>query len=364
VIRVAKLFTPEDGQHVIQGLRLLNFRCFEQAKLTIPPEGVVFVGQNAQGKTSLLEAVCLLLRLQSPRARQIRQLIQEGAAGFGVAGEAWEQELQVRGDRKGLILKVEGEEVSSRREYLSESGLVVWMGNDDLDLVRGGGESRRRYLDFIASQVDAEYRMHWNRYRKALLMRNKYLKSISPRESEVMAFTQLLIRHGGEIVTRRKTLCEMLTPRAAENHAQVSGKEEEITLSYRDRAKGDLEKAFSEVEEAETRRGVTLAGPHRDDLKLEIAGRAAKEFGSEGQQRTLALSMKLAQGEVLRATGNQNPIYLIDDVFGELDQERRNALMDRLPQEAQKLITTTNLDWWEKENVDLPVMRVDAGTVS
>lgn len=341
----------------------MDFRCFEQVSLPLGEEGQIFVGENAQGKTSLLEAVCLLLRLQSPRARQVRQLIREGAAGFGIAGEVNDQDLQVRGDRKGLSLKLDDDETASRKDYLAESGLVVWMGNDDLDLVRGGGESRRKYLDFLASQVDPEYREHWMRYRKALAGRNRYLKTLSPREPEVQAYTRLLIQHGAEIVRRRIALCEQLTPRAAANHAAVSGKAEEVGILYQDRAKGDLEAAFAEVEEREMRRGVTLAGPHRDDLKLGIAGRGAREYGSEGQQRTLALSLKLAQGEVLRERGNREPVYLIDDVFGELDLGRRNALMGQLPADAQKLITTTNMDWWNADE-RLPVVRVVGGMLS
>lgn len=341
---------------------MVDFRCFEQASVALAPEGHVFVGDNAQGKTSLLEAVCLLMRLQSPRARQVRQLIREGAAGFGIAGTSSEHELQVRGDRKGLTLKCDGDDQVDRREYLEASGLVVWMGNDDLDLVRGGGESRRKYLDFLASQIDPEYRDHWMRYRKALASRNRYLKSLSPREPEVKAYTQLLIKHGAALVAIRESLCEVLTPRAAGNHAAVSGKEEKLGLLYVDRAKGDLEEAFAEVEEREIRRGVTLAGPHRDDLKLTISGRAAREFGSEGQQRTLALALKLAQGEVLRERGKREPVYLIDDVFGELDPRRRNALMARFPKDAQKLITTTTLEWWE-DSEKLPTSQVVNGAL-
>ncbi len=348
---------------MIGSLRLVNFRCFEQASLTLAPEGRIFVGENAQGKTSLLEAVCLLLRLQSPRARQTRQLIREGTEQFGIAGEAWGRELQVRGDRKGLALKAEGAEVVVRRDYLTGSGLVVWMGNDDLDLVRGGGESRRRFLDFIASQVDPEYRHHWSRYRKALAARNKYLKTLSAAEGAVMAYTRMLIEHGSEIIRLRQVLCEQLTPRAAMNQAEISGQEEALTMDYFDRSKGDLEAAFAEVQDSETRRGMTLAGPHRDDLKLTIAGRSAKDYGSEGQQRTMALALKLAQGEVLREKGDKDPIYLIDDVFGELDPQRRRALMERLPAQAQKLITTTNLDWWRKGGLDLGVTEVRNGTV-
>ncbi|MEJ6578193.1 MAG: DNA replication and repair protein RecF [Akkermansiaceae bacterium] len=348
---------------MIESLRLVNFRCFEQASLSLNPAGQVFVGGNAQGKTSLLEAVCLLLRLQSPRARSTSQLIREGAGEFGIAGEAWGRELQVRGSRKGLVLKAEGSEVTARRDYLSESGLVVWMGNEDLDLVRGGGESRRRYLDFIATQIDPEYRHHWSRYGKALKARNRYLKSLSAREGAVMAYTKMLIEHGSAMIRLREELCEALTPRAMENQAEISGTKEELAMTYVDRSKGDLAAAFAEVEDSETRRGVTLAGPHRDDLKLTISGRSAKDFASEGQQRTLALSLKLAQGEILRMKVEQEPVYLIDDVFGELDPRRRNALMGRLPDEAQKLITTTNLDWWEKEGMNLSVTEVCEGRV-
>ena len=348
---------------MIESLRLVNFRCFEQASLSLNPAGQVFVGENAQGKTSLLEAVCLLLRLQSPRARTTSQLIRDGAGEFGIAGEAWGRNLQVRGSRKGLILKAEGSEIPARREYLDESGLVVWMGNEDLDLVRGGGESRRRYLDFIATQIDPGYRYHWSRYGRALKARNRYLKSLPAREGVVMAYTKMLIEHGSEMIRLREELCETLTPRAMENQAGISGAREELAMTYMDRSKGDLEAAFAEVEDSETRRGVTLAGPHRDDLKLTIAGRSAKDFASEGQQRTLALALKLAQGEILRARGEREPVYLIDDVFGELDPQRRNALMSRLPEDAQKLVTTTNLDWWEKEGMNLSVTEVKGGAV-
>ena len=348
---------------MIESLRVVDFRCFEQASIALAPEGHVFVGENAQGKTSLLEAVCLLLRLQSPRARQVRQLIREGSAGFGIAGTSCDHELQVRGDRKGLSLKCDGDDAAPRREYLEASGLVVWMGNNDLDLVRGGGESRRKYLDFLASQIDPDYRDHWIRYRKALASRNRYLKNLSPREPEVQAYTKLLIHHGSALVRNREALCEALTARAAENHAAISGKDEELEIEYRDRSKGDLETAFAEAEVREMRRGVTLAGPHRDDLKLTISGRLAREFGSEGQQRTLALALKLAQGEVLRERGSREPVYLIDDVFGELDPGRRSALMRRFPKDAQKLITTTTLDWWS-ESEQLPSSKVIAGTLS
>lgn len=325
--------------------------------------GRVFIGENAQGKTSLLEAICVLLRLQSPRARQLSQVIREGERGFGLKGEAWGRELRVQGVGRKISLQADGEERSSRREYLKDGGLVVWMGNEDLDLVRGGGESRRRFLDFVGMQVSADYREHWSRYRKALKARNRYLKTMGPGEGAVRAYTAMLLEHGTALITFRKGLCEEMSPLLAGNQAGISGRAEELSLEYRDRSKGDLAAAFEEAAESEARRGVTLVGPHRDDLKLTISGRSVRDYASEGQQRTVALSLKLAQGEILKKKRGEEPVYLIDDVFGELDPGRRNALLERLPEGAQKVITTTHLDWLKGAGLGMEVSTVKDGAV-
>ena len=349
---------------MIASLRMMNFRCFDTCSVELDPAGGIFIGKNAQGKTSLLEAACLLLRLQSPRARRMSQIQKTGTEGFGIAADVRERELQLRYENKALDLRVDGESILTRRDYLIRSGLVVWMGNEDLDLVRGGGNSRRRYLDFLAAQVDAEYRHHWTRYRKALKSRNALLKNFTADSPEVRAYTQLLIDHGSEIIAKRQNLCQDLLPRVLANHATICGKAEEIHIDYRDKSKGDLEAAFEKITENETRRGVTLAGPHRDDLILTLGDKPARDYGSEGQQRTLALALKLAQGEILRVRGKMNPLYLIDDIFGELDADRRNALMHLLPRDAQKLITTTQLDWYQTDQLPLPQFQVHAGTIT
>ncbi len=348
---------------VIESLRLVDFRCFEEVRLAFGDEGHLFVGENAQGKTSLLEAVCVLLRLQSPRARRMSLLAREGGEEFGVAGEVGGTSLQVRGGGSKLTLRLEGEEVTKRQDYLSESGLVVWMGNEDLELVRGSGEVRRRFLDFLGTQLSSEYRFHWGRYRKALVLRNRLLKSYPATDGEVLVYTKMLVEHGSEMVRFREKLCEQLGPKVGANQRAIGGAREDLHMEYRDCSKGDLEQAFEKMVESETRRGVTLVGPHRDEVRLLIGGRSARDYGSEGQQRTVALALKLAQGEILLEQENGAPIYLIDDVFGELDPGRRNALMARLPRGAQKLITTTNLDWWEKGELNLEVMKVSEGTV-
>ncbi len=139
---------------MLSNLRLIDFRCFESLGLDFSERGGLFIGDNAQGKTSILEAICVLVRLQSPRAKTMRPLVRFESSGFGIAGEYSERDLAVRYSRGSANLKLDGESIETQNTYLQQSGLVVWMGNEDVDLVRGSGGGRRRYLDFICSQVD------------------------------------------------------------------------------------------------------------------------------------------------------------------------------------------------------------------
>jgi DNA replication and repair protein RecF len=330
---------------VLRTLRAVDFRCFSGLSLEIPPAGAVFTGDNAQGKTSILEAVCVLVRLHSPRTRKMSALTRiGGAGGFGVAGEAWEMERRVRW-QGGLELAVDGEPREGPGAYLVDGGLIVWMGNEDLDLVRGSAENRRHYLDFIGSQIEPGYRSALARYRRALKTKNLLLKDPRPREEEIRSYEEVMIAEGDLLVRARARTVALLTPRAAAAQRDVSGREELLTLEYRPAGGLDLRAAMEQARERERRQRQSFVGPHRDDLLLSINGLSASEFASEGQQRTLALALKLAQGEALAAARGSLPVYLIDDVFGELDPGRRNAVLHALPAAAQKWITTTHLGW-------------------
>lgn len=347
---------------MIGSLRLLDFRCFESLSLSIPPETAVFMGENAQGKTSLLEAICVLVRLHSPRTHRMKQLQRFGREGFGVAGACWNQERRVSRDQGGLAMRVEGEEVETQNDYLQSGGLLVWMGNEDLELVRGPGEVRRRFVDFVASQREPGYRRHLSRYRRALKARNLLLKERFLDEEHIGAYTELLIEHGCSLQEMRARLLEELASPVGDAQAAVSGKREAVGLSYHGAGSEDLRAAFEQVREQERRQGRSLVGPHRDDVKLTLNGLSAADFGSEGQQRTLALALKLGQGTLLERECGRMPVYLIDDIFGELDLRRRNALMESFPAKAQKLITTTSLDWLGSAHP--PLFRVEGGKVS
>lgn len=332
---------------MIESLRLADFRCVAGASLTIPPQGLIFVGQNAQGKTSLLEAICVLVRLHSPRTRRPVQMVRIGSGQFGVAGRCWDHERRVDFCKGVYGLRVEGEERSSQNDYLRDGGLVVWMGNEDRDLVTGPAEGRRRYLDFLASQLEPGYRRALARYKKTLQERNALLRDGRGQGGEMTSFTKLLVEHGREVVAGRERMVSALRQPVSRAQEAVGGGNsgEGAELAYRPSSGQDFEAALAEVREREIRRGMTLVGPHRDDIRLTLGGLKASDFGSEGQQRTLALAMKLGQGELLRVQGGKTPVYLLDDIFGELDPGRRKRFLTALPPDAQVIVTTTNADW-------------------
>ncbi len=351
---------------MLHSLRLLNFRCFESLAIEVPAAGAVFVGNNAQGKTSILEALCVLIRLQSPRSRRLATLVRRGCDGFGVAGDPWQQDRQVRASRNGLKLKVDADPRPSQGSYLSDGGLVVWMGNEDLDLIRGPGEERRRYLDFLGTQLDPDYRRAWSRYRRALRAKNLLLKDGRPRDAEMLAYEEILVTSGSHLMEARTRFVAQLGPLTAAAQGNISGTEEALTLHYLPASGPDLREAMSQARERESRLRQAVVGPHRDDLGLRLHGQPAGDFASEGQLRTIALALKLAQGQLLEQRHGRHPIYLMDDIFGELDPGRRNALMNQVPAVAQKWITTTHLDWLEETPSVTAIarFRVADGTVS
>jgi len=351
---------------MLELIRLKEFRCFRQVDLEFGAGMTVLVGDNAQGKTSVLEAVCVLMRLQSPRTSQRGDLVRQGSAAAHVAGRYRGAELGVGLAAGSRRLRVDGVGVGRASDYLGSSGLVVWMGGDDLQIVRGGGEVRRRYLDFVGSQLWPDYRPTLRSYEAALRRRNYLLKrDTAVPWAQVDAFSEQLIQHGERLRARREELVALLAPAAGRALGPLGGFQE--MLGMRQSPSGGelaMREALREARVEEQRRRQTLVGPHRDELLLELGGRAAAAYGSEGQQRSLVLALKLAQAQVLEESRGIAPLLLLDDIFGELDKGRRNALMASLPEGSQKLITTTHLDWWEGMDERGEIWRFGGGTVA
>ena len=218
-----------------------------------------------------------------------------------------------------------------------------------LDLLRGPGEVRRRYLDFIGSQVEARYRPTLRAYERALRSRNALLKSPQARPRELAAYTEPLVRAGSLLREMRAALVKELAPFAARSQRAISGEHESLALEYAPGCEEDFAAHLARKRAEEERLRLTIVGPHRDDLRLLVQAMPAAQFASEGQQRTIALALKLAQAEVLAKNAPSAPLLLIDDIFGELDAARRNALLANLPNESQKFVTATSLAWREGE---------------
>lgn len=334
---------------MLHSLRLSDFRCFPSLDLEVGEEGVILLGDNGQGKTSVLEAVCVLIRLHSPRTHRFGVMARHGGRQFGIAGNPWGAERKVIHQADGLELSADGETSMSRSAYLADGGLLVWMGNEDLDLIRGPGEGRRRFLDFIGSQIDPGYRRSLSRYRRALAAKNLLLRNATPRMAEILSYEEILVEHGSHLNTTRQRIVRDLAPLAAGFQQSISGTKETLDLTYLPANGPDLRESILQARERETRLRQAVVGPHRDDLSLRLQAMPAADFASEGQQRTIALALKLAQGALLEQCTRRVPIYLLDDIFGELDPSRRNALMAHLPRTAQKWITTTRIDWLNQQ---------------
>ncbi|MCX6967750.1 MAG: DNA replication and repair protein RecF [Verrucomicrobia bacterium] len=334
---------------MLSTLKLRDFRCFPALEAEFAPGSNVIVGPNAQGKTSLLEAACVLLRLQSPRAATLGPLVRLGAAGFVVDGFYSGNHLQFYYSPRRKKLALDSVEQRTAAEYL-QLGRVVWFSNADIALVRGAADERRRYLDFVAAQLDSGYRRHLRDYEKALRSRNRLLKMPNVRWREIAAFDEPLVAAGDALTQARARLVATLEPYAAEAQRAIGGGVGEMLSMRYEAGSGGTDFAVNlaarRMEDQRLRQ--TTVGPHRDEVILEINGHGC-ELASEGQQRTLALALRLAQARLIAAQREALPLLLLDDIFGELDPARRNALLAHLPAGAQKIITTTHLDWAQTE---------------
>lgn len=346
--------SPETDR-MLASITLRDFRCFVRTEFVPSPGLNLIAAPNASGKSSLLEAICVLLRLQSPRAAKLAETIKHGTAGLTLAGQSAGRGLKChlsREEGRRLLL----DDVPQRRseDYL-RVGLVAFFSNEDIELVRGTSTKRRRFLDFLGSQCDAGYLKHLRAYERALRSRNLLLKDGPHRGRELSAYDGPLITSGEYLAKIRAQLCQELAPAVAGHVGAISTRGEETALSYTRSGGGDLAAALAASANEERRLRQTVVGPHRDDIGLELDGAAAASFASEGQQRTLSLALRLAQADLIRARRGAPPVYLLDDVFGELDPDRRRRLLSALPADSQRILTTTTWQWLGEVEAERPV---------
>ena len=330
----------------LRRLRLRNHRNYAQLDLTPGPAVNVFIGPNGQGKTNLLEAVAMLALSSSPRARRELELV--GPAGPGSRIDAEVESgtttrsialaLDVDGERARRTIEVDG--VRRRAFDLPGHFRIVLFWPDDLGLVKAGPELRRRFLNQMLVQVNSGYARALGSLRRILEQRNSLLKRIAAGEGgdDVLeAWNHELVEVATQIVDARAKAVRELEPEAARCHAQIAAGER-LEIQYLGPPENLAEAVHNSLAE-DLRRGSTSIGPHRDDLRVLLDGRDARSYGSQGQQRTAVVSLKLAEAALIERRAGERPVLLLDDVLSELDGERRAALLQEVAEGGQVVIT-------------------------
>ncbi|MEN6612526.1 MAG: DNA replication/repair protein RecF [Armatimonadota bacterium] len=368
----------------IKTLNLTNFRNYENLEVK-PDNGLnVLVGMNAQGKSAILEAIYLLATSKSHRTSRDMDLIRLGESVAWICAEV------VRSERNDALLEIalsrtEPKTVKINKVRHPKIGDIVGQlnavifSNSDIEMVRGEPSLRRRFLNLEISQVSPQYIYALGRYKRVLSQRNNLLRDIKAskiQSADIDAWDSQLVEYGSAIISRRAKFIGFLAECAANIYSSLTDNTEELKVTYKPNI--DPASLHSEKEIAEKfanaligrryidiMRGTTTSGPHRDDMALSVNGMAAREFASQGQQRSIAIALKLAEIDLMLDSAGESPVVLLDDVMAELDDARRAKVLEVTLGRCQTFITTTSLDEIDKSATDKArVFNVCAGKVT
>lgn len=349
-------------------LHLRNFRSYESFEFAPDPQLTVIVGPNAVGKTNVIEALQLLTSAESFRHPQWAETVRWGEEESLVS-------LKAEGDGRHLEVDL-GVGASGKREYRVNGKLrrrisdvtgfipCVLFTPEDLRLVKDSADKRRAALDSLGVQLSPAYRSLKSEYERLIRQRNSQLRAPSMDAGVLDALTEQCIHVGASLMAARVRLFSRVNARMSEFYESLSS-EETLSARYLPSWTGDegepggveefndrLRQVARERKDEELARGVTLFGPHRDDVAFKVNGRGARAFSSQGQQRTITLSWKLAEVFVVKEISGQAPLLLLDDVMSELDEARRHSLASLVGDAAQTVITTTNIGYFDEALID------------
>ena len=350
-------------------LRLRDFRNYARLDVDFCQGFHLLRGENAQGKTNILEAIYLLATLRSFRGVGSAQMVRHGQKGYFAGGDvvaADPREIKMYWSASERRLTLDGQPVRKLVDYLGALRVVVFC-TEDLQLIKGTARIRRRFMDLLLTQTHTGYLPLLQRYTTALRSRNALLKQRALDEIALDGFTRELVRLGTELVARRQELVPRIAPLALRAYKGIAGESEEFRLEYQPGIKKDFAVELAQSRARERNYRTTLVGPHRDDLLLVLNDRSAAQFGSEGQKRSLAIALKMTQAEYLADLHGTLPVLLIDDVMGELDAKRRSGLLPLLQRShetrGQVFMTCTEENWPRELGRDLHRWEVRAGTL-
>ena len=336
---------------IIESMELQHYRNYPALQISFDPGTNIFYGDNAQGKTNALEAVYVCCTTKSHRVSRDKDLIRFGQEEAHIKLQVKKDNVSYRIDmhlkkNKPKGIAVNGIPIRKASELFGIAN-VVFFSPEDLNIIKNGPSERRRFLDMELCQVNKLYVHNLVNYNKILMQRNKCLKDLSFRpeyESTLEIWDEQLIRYGLPLMEYRKQFIDQLNRLIEVVHGKLTGKKEHLVLSYEPNVQPE---EFSAVlvknRESDKKQKTTLSGPHRDDMSFFINQIDIRKFGSQGQQRSAALSLKLSEIELVRELIHDYPILLLDDVLSELDRGRQNHLLNSI-NHIQTMITCTGLD--------------------
>jgi DNA replication and repair protein RecF len=346
----------------IKHLKLEHYRNINHLELNTDAPVNIIIGPNAQGKTNILESIFVLALTKSHRTPRDKELIRWDAETARIIGEIDKKygtsKLDLQINTRGKTAKLNGLEQRKLSGFIGSMNVVMF-APEDLEIVKGAPAVRRRFMDMELGQVHPAYLHHLLQYQKIVIQKNSAIKKINlyDKDHQVMidVWNQQLVEHGVKIMKNRQNFIKKLQKWAEQIHSGITNSKEKIRIVYR--PSFDCEEfqdetvlinqfmiKLSQVREQEQRRGVCLIGPHRDDMEFYINGKEVLAYGSQGQQRTTALSLKLAELELMREEVGEYPILLLDDVLSELDQYRQTQLIETFQDKVQTFITTTVIE--------------------
>lgn len=353
----------------LASLKLRDFRNYPRLDVGFSPGFHVLLGDNAQGKTNILEAIYLMATLRSFRGVGGAQMVRHGAKGYFVSGEVvgqGEHEIKMYWSVRERKLSLDGQPVKKLGDYFGTLRTVVFC-TEDLQLVKGTARARRRFLDLLLAQTQPGYLPLLQRYMATVRQRNALLKQRVLDETSLEVFSAEMIKLGNELIRARRELIPKFSPLARLAYRRISNDAEELRIEYAPSVKHDFAVELAQARGREKTFRATLVGPHRDDLTLLQNEKSAAQFGSEGQKRTLVIALKMAQAEFLGGLHGSPPVLLIDDVMGELDVKRRAGFLPLLDSarrtSGQVFMTCTEENWPRELGKDLQRWTVKNGTV-
>lgn len=355
----------------IESIELSDYRNYSHLHIDFHKGTNVLYGDNAQGKTNILEAVYVCSTTKSHRGSKDKEIIRFGAD---------ESHIKMMVRRDGIPYRIDMHLKKNKAKGVAVNGVpikkaselfgivnVIFFSPEDLNIIKNGPGERRRFLDMELCQLDSIYLFHLSNYNKLLLQRNRLLKDYGfyPEAGTMLdVMDEQLIQYGTALIRSRRAFTDQLQKIIGGIHSSLSGRKEDLTVTYEPNAEEtEFGQKLQENREKDLRMKQTMTGPHRDDLGFAVHGVDLRKYGSQGQQRTTALSLKLAEIEIVKQSVKDTPVLLLDDVLSELDGSRQRYLLENI-HDIQTMITCTGVDDFVENNFQIDrLFQVVEGTV-